>query len=134
MQRVVVAKCLYGMGCGNQVADETFVVEALWIDKMRNVEHPKDLEWIEGDLPTVDRVPTNCWALAWMVFGENPTGMKKNDDNSYSPEPRPDLAGKFRRITMVHPHGDKLNPIRWCDSSQHPIGYEEAVKYFAWIK
>ena len=98
------------------------------------VKCPKDLKWIDGDLPAVDSVSYDCWALAWMVYNENPTGMKRNEDNSYSSEPRPDLAGEFKKITMVHPHGNKLNPVRWCDSSGYPIGYEEEVKHFAWIK
>ena len=98
------------------------------------IKCPIDLIWIDGDLPDVGLVSYDFWALAWFVYDENPSGTKRNEDNSYSPVKRPDLAGKFKKIAMVHPHGDNLNPVRWCDSSGHPIGYEEEVKHFAWIK
>src|ERR1019366_7725516 len=53
---------------------------------------PKDYDWQHGKLPKVEDVPYDCLIILW--------------SNDY--------------IGMVIPHGDSLNPLRWCDDSYHP--------------
>jgi hypothetical protein len=72
--------------------------------------NPNEIKWIEGDLPDPKTVSTNSKVLVWLVD---------------------DVGGALKRITMVSPWGDNLNPIRWRDN--HSIGYQEKVKYYAWL-
>lgn len=72
--------------------------------------NPNEIKWIEGDLPDPKTVPKDSRALVWLVD---------------------DVDGELKRITVVSPRGDKLNPIRWGDG--FPIGYQEKVKFYAWL-
>jgi len=77
------------------------------------LSHPSEIKWREDELPDVQEVAYDCVLLAWFV----------SDDEWES----------FRGIKMVLPYENDLNPLRWCDNSCSPIGYEEKVKYWAWI-
>lgn len=100
---------------------------------------PTELRWYETELPDVRLVPERCSVLAWFVhdFGSedskewqdacrygNGTGANLNFS---------EINGSLRRIEMIHPRQDSLNPLRWCDSSCMPIGYCEKIKYWAWV-
>lgn len=97
---------------------------------------PSEIEWYETELPDVHLVPNRCGILAWFVhdFGTEDSKEWKDvcryssDELNFS-----EINGSLRRIEMIHPQQDSLNPLRWCDSSCHPIGYCERVKYWAWI-
>jgi len=97
------------------------------------IENPSELKWIQGPLPPVESVPYDCCALAWLVsrgahkFEEVPEHPK-----SYRYVPAPEFEGVLKRIIMVHPWKDSRNPLRWCDS--FPIGHEEEVTWYAWVK
>ena len=92
------------------------------------MNHPNELEWIEGGLPDVHSVPYNCCALVWTVY-DNPTGSEKVEGGGYRPVKRPGLTGKFKGIRMPHPRKDNLNPLKW----NNYVGFEEKVKYYAWL-
>lgn len=69
----------------------------------------------------------------WMV-NDIPLEDYERWKDSNMPLPHPDeVNGMLLRITTVHPWEDNLNPLRWCDSSCHPIGYHERVTWHAWI-
>ena len=94
---------------------------------------PNDLKWIEGPLPPVQTVPKHSWLLAWFVNDIPMEEYERLKDSNY-PLPHPDeVNGKLRRIASVHPWENELNPLRWCDSSCFPIGYQERVTHYAWI-
>lgn len=103
------------------------------------INHPNDLHWIEGDLPDVHMVPKNCSILVWFVndFPDGPESQEWKDFLRYCVIEQniswEDIHGKLRRISVIHPWSDQLNPLRWCDSSGHPIGYQEKAKYWAWV-
>lgn len=99
------------------------------------IQTPSDLEWIEGDLPDVHSVPYNCLLLVWFVYDIT----QEEWERSIKMHPKlaslsPDHNGLLSRITMCLPYKNQLNPLRWCDLSCSPIGYQEKVKYYAWIK
>lgn len=75
------------------------------------ITHPDEVDWIEGDLPDVASVHYKCVVLCWMVTDE----------------------GKLGNIMMAVPHKDKLNPLKWCDTSGFPLGNFGKVKYWAWV-
>lgn len=101
-------------------------------------EQPGQIVWNDGDLPDVHTVPKDCCILAWFVndFPGGPDSQEWKDLKRHWPEAPPweEVHGKLRRIECVHPWENDLNPLRWCDSSCHPIGYQEKVKYWAWIQ
>jgi len=101
------------------------------------MDHPKELEWIEGDLPPVEDVPYNCWVLVWFVHDitqeEHDRCAKMMSNYPNMIEPGPEHNGKLRRIEMCHPWMDNLNPLRWCDSSGMPVGYHEKAGFWAWL-
>jgi hypothetical protein len=81
------------------------------------VEKPTDMQWFEGDLPDVHVVPSDCCVMAWFILDL----------------PGNDWHGKLVRIETVRPREDSLNPLSWCDSRGHPIGFQEKVIYWAWV-
>ena len=97
--------------------------------ELTDMNHPNELEWIEGDLPDVHTVPKDCSVLVWFVNNITQKEWDRCAEMSHNyPDmipPSPDFNGHLIRIEMCSPHGNDLNPIRWCDSSQHPIGYHE---------
>jgi len=106
------------------------------------MNHPKDLEWFEGDLPDVHTVPYDCCILAWFVndFPGGPDSKEWKDIVKWHQQcgqdkwKWEDVHNHLRRIEMVHPWKDDLNPLRWCDSSCHPIGCQERVIHWAWLR
>lgn len=102
------------------------------------MKNPKEIEWIDGDLPDVHTVSKNCCVLVWFVNDitqeewERCAKMSRNHPNMIPPSP--DHNGELRRIDMCFAHENDLNPLRWCDSSQHPIGYHEKVAHWAWLR
>lgn len=105
---------------------------------MNALNQPSDIEWFEGDLPDIHLVPKDCCILAWFVndFPGGPDSKEWNDVLRYctSPLKWEDVHEKLRRIELIHPWENDLNPLRWCDSSCHPIGFQEKVKYWAWVR
>lgn len=100
---------------------------------MSRIKHPNEIEWIDGDLPDVHTVPKGCCILAWFV---NDVPLTQEEWERLHPSMKPispDHNGKLRRIEICFPHEDDLNPLRWCDSSQHPIGYHEKVAHWSWL-
>ena len=98
------------------------------------MDHPGEIEWIEGDLPDVHTVPKDCCVLVWFVNDitqeEYEQCVRMSSHNlPYSPDPN----GKLRRIEVCCPHKDDLNFLRWCDSSVMPIGYHEKITHWAWL-
>lgn len=100
---------------------------------------PADLQWFETELPDVHDVPKHCLILAWFVndFGSEDSKEWKDVLRSFKDDAeKPDFNdwnGNIRRIEVIHPREDDLNPLKWCDSSCMPIGYCERVKYWAWV-
>ena len=93
------------------------------------VEHPKDIHWIESELPDVHTVPKDCSVLVWTVFHDAIKEVRVDAPGfAYTSVPAPELEGKFYRIFMTHPWENKLNPIRWDNFTPY-----EVVKYWAWI-
>jgi len=90
----------------------------------REANHPDELKWIEGDLPDVHEVVSGCSILAWIVW------------NHPTPEKGGIINGQKKRIVVVMPRKfDNLsNPLCWCDTSMRPIGYDEKVKFWAWVR
>lgn len=71
------------------------------------VKSPTEYEWQYGPLPKVEDVPYDCLIILW---GEDYIGM-------------------------VIPHGDSLNPLRWCDDSYHPRwGITPPEGWWTWFK
>lgn len=98
------------------------------------LHNPYDIQWIEGDLPDVHEVPKECRILAWFVcWYPDPEEWKLASRHWPDAPPWEEVQGKTRRIEMLFPHENDLNPLRWCDSGGHPVGYQEKVKYWAWI-
>jgi len=105
------------------------------------MNNPKEIEWFDGDLPDVHTVPYDCCILAWFVndFPGGPESKEWKDivkwhgsaADKYKWE---DVHNHLRRIEMVHPWKDDLNPLKWCDSGCHPIGWQEKVIHWAWIR
>jgi hypothetical protein len=99
-----------------------------------NAQHPSEIQWIEGDLPDVHEVPKDCRILAWFVCWYPKREEWDHAARAWADSPKwEDVHEKTRRIEMVFPYENDLNPLRWCDSGCHPIGYQEKVKYWAWI-
>lgn len=90
------------------------------------MDHPSELEWIDGDLPDVHSVPKWCSVLVWFV-----TDCGEEEREAFEGER--EHNGKLRRISACSPYENDLNPLRWCDSSCHPIGYHEKVAHWSWI-
>ncbi len=93
------------------------------------VNHPDNLVWHKGELPDVHTVPKGTWVLAWFVNNTTQEEYDKSPEYVFSPE----YNGTLRRIEAVMPHSDSLNPLRWCDSSGHPIGYQEKVAFWCYV-
>lgn len=102
---------------------------------MEAIQSPAELRWHEGPLPNVHKVPYDCRILAWFVhdFREEERQIWERDLRGFIVDPTR-YQGKLARIEMVMPHQDDLNPLRWCDSSGHPVGLVERVQYWAWIR
>lgn len=67
---------------------------------------PKEYDWQYGTLPRVEDVPYDCRIILW--------------SESY--------------IGLVLPHGNKLNPLRWCNDSYHPSwGKESPQGWWTWL-
>lgn len=98
---------------------------------------PAEIQWFEGELPDVHLVPKNCSILAWFVHDFGSEDSKEWQDicryNKGVTYNFAEINGSLRRIEMVHPKEDSLNPLKWCDSSCMPVGYCEKVKCWAWI-
>ena len=75
------------------------------------VSSPAEIIWNDRPLPDVRVVNKDCAILAWFEYKDN-EGLKK--------------------IDLIHPYEDELNPLRWHDNML-PIDINE-VKYWAWIK
>lgn len=98
----------------------------------RIITHPSEIEWIDGELPDVHMVPKDCCVLVWFVTDVPPNHYVSV--RVFWPEFNPDRHnGRLRRIELCQPKEDNLNPLKWCDSSGHPIGHEERVTHWAWI-
>ena len=54
---------------------------------------PLDYDWMYGTIPKVENVPYDCMYFVW--------------SDTYK--------------GYVFPHGDNLNPVRWCSDSYYPI-------------
>jgi hypothetical protein len=74
------------------------------------IDNPSQIVWNKGSLPDVHSVPKKCFVLVWL--GDEKFNLK--------------------RIEVVSPREDTLNPLRWCDDML-PIDLKE-VKYWAWIE
>ena len=71
------------------------------------MKSPKEYDWQYGTLPEVETVPYDCRIILW--------------SEDY--------------IGLVTPHGDKLNPLRWCDSSYFPRwGIVPPMGWWTWYK
>jgi hypothetical protein len=108
--------------------------------KFAMLNKPEDIKWIEGELPDVSSVSEDCWILAWFVH-DFPGGPESEQwkrilrlTTSKTPLVWEDIHGSFRSIELVHLFENELNPLKWVNSSGHPIGWEEKVKYWAWVK
>lgn len=101
------------------------------------IQHPDEIKWVEGELPDVHMVPKNCSILAWFVydFPGGPDSKAWLDIKRYSGMELSweKVHGSFKSIKRVYPDEDEMNPLRWCGSSGYPIGWEEKVKYWAWV-
>jgi hypothetical protein len=96
------------------------------------ISHPDELQWIEGDLPDVHTVSYDCRILIWKVF-RNANKVVESEHGSYKSVPAPELEGQLKEISVAYPWKDDRNPLRWHDGVL-PIGFEEQVKFYAWIK
>lgn len=98
------------------------------------MKHPREIEWIDGDLPDVHTVPKGSSVLVWFVnaITEEEWDRCARMSSSTAPLP-PDHNGQLCRIETCFPYENDLNPLRWCDSSCHPIGYHEKVVHWSWI-
>lgn len=97
------------------------------------MDHPNQLEWIEGELPDIHSVPYDCRVLAWFVHDITQEEYERcRTIHGYYPSPEDN--GKIRRIVMCLPYKNDLNPLRWCDSSCHPVGYHERVAHWTWLR
>lgn len=74
-------------------------------------EHPKDLVWIEGELPEVKTVPYECCALIWVIHRKYKV---------------------FIRLETVKPWEDRLNSTRWDGDFTLNKQEYEVVRY-AWL-
>lgn len=95
------------------------------------IKHPNDIQWIEGELPDVHTVPYTRRALAWLVYDKADKPVR-TEGAHYKYIPAPELDGQLKTIVMVSPWQDQLNPLRWW-CTDLPIGYQEKVKFYAWI-
>jgi len=93
--------------------------------------NPANLQWIEGNLPDVHSVPYDSRVLVWKVHC-NVTKYVDAPDGSTMCVPVPELEGKFKNIAIAYPWKDDLDPLRWCDGGM-PLGYEDKVKFYAWL-
>jgi len=84
---------------------------------MKDCDAPDQLRWIAGDLPSLSTVSDGAFLLAWLI------------STNVGP-----AEGTFRRVIMVMPASNELNPRRWCDTSYYPIGFGERVAYYAWLR
>lgn len=90
------------------------------------MNHPKEMQWYDGDLPDVHTVPYDCCILAWFVndFPGGPESKEWLDtlrwygSKKYAWE---DVHNHLRRIEMLHPWRDDLNPLRWWAWIRHPF-------------
>lgn len=88
------------------------------------LEGPKDLEWIQGDLPK-DQFGT---VVAWIVHSKPKKLVKKA--NTYREVSAPELEGKFKSIECLTLSKDHIT----LTARFTPVGFEEKVTYYAWIK
>lgn len=59
----------------------------------RFLPDPQTLVWTDGPLPPVDAVPKDHLIIVWCDY----------------------------YVGLAGPHGDNLNPVRWCDRSGFPL-------------
>ena len=87
------------------------------------MDHPRELEWNEGELPDVHTVPYDCCVLAWLIV-DLPSDFKWMHD-----EPQPE-NGSIHSIQAIRPWKDKLNALCWNNPS---LGWGGKVAYWAWV-
>lgn len=102
--------------------------------KKIDVINPEEIKWVKGDLPPISTIPKESCLLVWMVNDIPVEDYEQWKDTMMSlPDPN-EVNGTLRRIILVHPWENELNPLRWCDSNCYPIGFHEKVAWYAWIK
>lgn len=99
---------------------------------METIKSPDEIEWIEGPPPDVSTVPYDSRVLAWIICRDELKSERVpfQEGYAYRAVPAPELDGQLSRIAIIYPHGDDLNPLRWCDTV--PVDLSK-IKYHAWI-
>jgi hypothetical protein len=74
------------------------------------IDDPTKLIWHYGEVPKVKDVFYDCLIFFW--------GPVQDDFH----------------IGLIRPHGDWLNPLRWCDGSMPCWGFDQPKGWWAWVK